>query len=110
MIGKLVTLAVISGGIIFIFSKVEASVKSMLMGSQGSFQDTNWMNKQQNEYFQKDFQDEFNRMQQEDSDRRFNEEMERDIQESLKTVTPWEHGGYDMTQGNSFNDHNMHGF
>lgn len=27
-------------------------------------------------------------------------------QEAIKSVTPFEHGGYDMTQGNSFNDIN----
>jgi hypothetical protein len=32
------------------------------------------------------------------------------MQESMKSVTPVEHGGYDMNQGNSFNDPGMGGF
>lgn len=36
--------------------------------------------------------------------------LEWSMEEGRKSVTPVEHGGYDMTQGNSFNDHNMGGF
>lgn len=43
--------------------------------------------------------------------RLLNEEMVRQenqqfMEESLKSVTPFEMSGYDMTQGNSFNDFN----
>lgn len=49
--------------------------------------------------------------QNEEQFRLFNEEMVRQqnqqfMEESLKSVTPFEMGGYDMTQGNSFNDFN----
>ncbi|MBL4933283.1 hypothetical protein [Clostridium paridis] len=56
------------------------------------------------------FTDEMNRQQFQE----FQEEMNRQQfqnfeRESLKQITPFEHGGYDMTQGNSFNDNNHNG-
>lgn len=56
-------------------------------------------------------QNEQARLIQEEQFRSFNEEMIRQqdqqfMEESLKSVTPFEMGRYDMTQGNSFNDFN----
>jgi ABC-type sulfate transport system substrate-binding protein len=56
-------------------------------------------------------QDEQEGLIQEEQFRLFNEEIIRQqdqqfMEESLKSVTPFEMGGYDMTQGNSFNDFN----
>lgn len=56
-------------------------------------------------------QNEQARLIQEDQFRSFNEEIIRQqdqqfMEESLKSVTPFEMGGYDMMQGNSFNDFN----
>ncbi|MBQ5315416.1 MAG: hypothetical protein J6J52_05300 [Oscillospiraceae bacterium] len=40
----------------------------------------------------------------------FQDEMNRQfMEESIKTVTPFEQGGYDMTQGNSFNEPSFFG-
>lgn len=55
----------------------------------------------------------------EDMDNGLMEEMQRQqnqqfvdwsMEESMKSVTPFEQGGYDMDQGNSFNDPGMGGF
>jgi len=34
------------------------------------------------------------------------QQQQRFMDESIKSVTPFEHGGYDMTHRNSFNDFN----
>lgn len=51
--------------------------------------------RQQNEQINQYFEQELLRQQNEQ------------LTESIKIVTPFEHGGYDMTQGNSFNHLNM---
>ena len=50
----------------------------------------------------------FQQQMQEDMHRENNDRFMSDMMnESQKSVTPWEHGGYDMNQGNSFNDHSF---
>ena len=54
--------------------------------------------------FQQQMQENMHR---ENNDRFMRDMMNESMNESLKSVTPWEHGGYDMNQGNSFNDHSF---
>lgn len=58
-----------------------------------------------NDYQNRLFQDEMNCQ-----DQIFQGEMNRQfMEESIKTVTPFEHGGYDMHNGNSFNEPSFFG-
>lgn len=60
---------------------------------------------EQMDYQNRLFQDEMNCQ-----DQIFQDEMNRQfMEESIKTVTPFEHGGYDMHNGNSFNEPSFFG-
>lgn len=62
-------------------------------------------NDYQNRLFQEqmDYQ---NRLFQDEMNRQF---MDYSMEECMKASTPFEHGGYDMTQGNSFNEPSFFG-
>ncbi len=53
--------------------------------------------------------DQFNQFQRNVQQQQFDEMNRHFTEESLKSVTPFEMGGYDMTQGNSWNNNDFGG-
>lgn len=53
------------------------------------------------------FEEQQRLFQQQQNDEQNRQFMQHGMDESIKSVTPFEMGGYDMNQGNSFNDPNM---
>ena len=58
---------------------------------------------------QSDGDDHFNQFQRNVQQQQFDEMNRHFTEESLKSVTPFEMGGYDMTQGNSWNNNDFGG-
>ena len=56
-----------------------------------------------------DGNDHFNQFQRNVQQQQFDEMNRHFTEESLKSVTPFEMGGYDMTQGNSWNNNDFGG-
>ncbi|MEE0473874.1 MAG: hypothetical protein UDK37_08290 [Holdemanella biformis] len=56
-----------------------------------------------------DGDDHFNQFQRNVQQQQFDEMNRHFTEESLKSVTPFEMGGYDMTQGNSWNNNDFGG-
>jgi len=56
-----------------------------------------------------DGNDHFNQFQRNVQQQQFDEVNRHFTEESLKSVTPFEMGGYDMTQGNSWNNNDFGG-
>lgn len=56
-----------------------------------------------------DGDDHFNQFQRNVRQQQFDEMNRHFTEESLKSVTPFEMGGYDMTQGNSWNNNDFGG-
>ena len=56
-----------------------------------------------------DGNDQFNQFQRNVQQQQFDEMNRHFTEESLKSVTPFEMGGYDMTQGNSWNNNDFGG-
>ena len=56
-----------------------------------------------------DGDDHFNQFQRDVQQQQFDEMNRHFTEESLKSVTPFEMGGYDMTQGNSWNNNDFGG-
>lgn len=56
-----------------------------------------------------DGDDDFNQFQRNVQQQQFDEMNRHFAEESLKSVTPFEMGGYDMTQGNSWNNNDFGG-
>lgn len=59
--------------------------------------------------YQSSEDDQFHRFQQDVQQQQFDEMNRHFTEESLKSVTPFEMGGYDMTQGNSWNNNDFGG-
>ena len=59
--------------------------------------------------YQSSEDDQFHRFQQDVQQHQFDEMNRHFTEESLKSVTPFEMGGYDMTQGNSWNNNDFGG-
>ena len=59
--------------------------------------------------YQSSEDDQFNQFQRNVQQQQFDEMNRYFTEESLKSVTPFEMGGYDMTQGNSWNNNDFGG-
>ena len=59
--------------------------------------------------YQSDDNEHFNQFQRDVQQQQFDEMNRHFTEESLKSVTPFEMGGYDMTQGNSWNNNDFGG-
>lgn len=59
--------------------------------------------------YQSSEDDQFHRFQRDVQQQHFDEMNRHFTEESLKSVTPFEMGGYDMTQGNSWNNNDFGG-
>ena len=59
--------------------------------------------------YQSSEDDQFNQFQRDVQQQHFDEKNRHFTEESLKSVTPFEMGGYDMTQGNSWNNNDFGG-
>ncbi|WP_270463211.1 hypothetical protein [Holdemanella biformis] len=59
--------------------------------------------------YQSSEDDQFNQFQRDVQQQHFDEMNRHFTEESLKSVTPFEMGGYDMTQGNSWNNNDFGG-
>ena len=59
--------------------------------------------------YQSSEDDQFNQFQRNVQQQQFDEMNRHFTEESLKSVTPFEMGGYDMTQGNSWNNNDFGG-
>lgn len=59
--------------------------------------------------YQSSEDDQFNQFQRDVQQQQFDEMNRHFTEESLKSVTPFEMGGYDMTQGNSWNNNDFGG-
>ena len=59
--------------------------------------------------YQSDGDDQFNQFQRDMQQQQFDEMSRHCMEESIKSVTPFEMGGYDMTQGNSWNNNDFGG-
>lgn len=59
--------------------------------------------------YQSDGDNHFNQFQRDVQQQQFDEMNRHFTEESLKSVTPFEMGGYDMTQGNSWNNNDFGG-
>ena len=59
--------------------------------------------------YQSSEDDQFNQFQRNVQQQQFDEMKRHFTEESLKSVTPFEMGGYDMTQGNSWNNNDFGG-
>ena len=59
--------------------------------------------------YQSSEDDQFNQFQRDVQQQHFDEMNRNFTEESLKSVTPFEMGGYDMTQGNSWNNNDFGG-
>lgn len=59
--------------------------------------------------YQSSEDDQFNQFQRDVQQQHFDEMNRHFTEESLKSVTPFEKGGYDMTQGNSWNNNDFGG-
>lgn len=59
--------------------------------------------------YQSSDDDQFNQFQRDVQQQHFDEMNRHFTEESLKSVTPFEMGGYDMTQGNSWNNNDFGG-
>ena len=59
--------------------------------------------------YQSSEDDQFNQFQRNVQQQPFDEMNRHFTEESLKSVTPFEMGGYDMTQGNSWNNNDFGG-
>ena len=59
--------------------------------------------------YQSSEDDQFHRFQRDVQQQQFDEMNRHFTEESLKSVTPFEMGGYDMTQGNSWNNNDFGG-
>ena len=59
--------------------------------------------------YQSSEDDQFNQFQRNVQQQQFDEMNRHFTEESLKSVTPFEMGGYDLTQGNSWNNNDFGG-
>ena len=82
---------------LFLVFMVICVVVNVISGITGMYSDHSGGNNQ------------FNRFQRDVQQQQFDEMNRHFTEESLKSVTPFEMGGYDMTQGNSWNNNDFGG-